>query len=233
MSADSQCPVCEKPLALCVCKAVSPVDTKIAVVILRHPQEQDRILGTARLATLQLTNAQLKTGLSWRNLEAVVGRPADPKRWGILYLGTSATSGVAASADGYDPLGGEGRTLSAVSPKGEALPGEAGVLRRLEGIILLDGNWQQAKALWWRNAWMLKCTRLVLTPPRPSLYGNLRREPRRESVSTIEAAALALAELQGEPNLPERILPPFRLLLEKARKSPAPAAEKPERRWTT
>jgi len=53
--------------------------------------------------------------------------------------------------------------------------------------VLLDGTWSQAKALWWRNAWMLKCQRVILGPSRPSRYGQLRREPRRDGLSTIEA----------------------------------------------
>ena len=51
-----------------------------------------------------------------------------------------------------------------------------------------------------------------------SLYGNLRKEPRKESVSTIEAAAYSIAALESRPNIPEKILVPFKLLLEKARK---------------
>lgn len=41
-----------------------------------------------------------------------------------------------------------------------------------------------------RNAWMLKCKRVVLAPKRPSRYGKLRREPRNDGLSTIEAAAM-------------------------------------------
>src|SRR5207245_1748202 len=63
------------------------------------------------------------------------------------------------------------------------------VLRRLEGVILLDGTWSQAKTLWWRNPWLLKLHRIVLNPVRPARLGRLRREPRREALSTIEAAA--------------------------------------------
>jgi DTW domain-containing protein len=201
------CPTCEKPRHLCVCTGVNPVDNRIFVLILRHPQEQDRELGTARLATLQLKNAALKTGLSWANLAKALGQPADPKRWGVLYLGTAKTAA---------PL--PPRLLTMVTKKGNPAPDQDEVMKTLEGIILLDGNWAQAKALWWRNAWLLKCRRLVLQPPRPSLYGNLRKEPRRESVSTIEAAAYTLAALDDDPDLAEKILPPFRLLLAKAGK---------------
>ena len=222
------CPACEKPAGLCICEAVSPVENRIEVLILRHPQEQDRILGTARIAELQLRKCAVKTGLSWPNLAKAVGRPADPKRWGVLYLGTVVNSGTGANRKPAVIA-----PLSIVDDKGLSIEDQAAALKRLEGIILLDGNWQQAKALWWRNAWMLKCRRLVLRPRAPSLYGNLRREPRAESVSTIEAAALTLAELEGKPGSAGRILAPFELLLEKARgggeKPQAPAGT--EKRW--
>lgn len=203
---EESCPTCEKPANMCVCAAISPIENRIFTLILRHPQEQDRKLGSARIATLQLKNAALKTGLSWPNLSKALGRPADPKNWGILFLGTAKTS---------VPL--PPRVLTVVTKKGNPADGQEELLNSLEGIILLDGTWQQAKALWWRNAWMLKCRRLVLQPPHLSLYGNLRKEPRRESVSTIEAAAYTLSALENDPSLAEKILPPFRLLLDRAR----------------
>ncbi len=206
--AAESCPTCEKPLPLCVCSAVEPLNNRVFVLILRHPQEQDRVLGTARLTALQLKNSKIKTGLSWGNLTKIINRPADPKRWGVLYLGT--TKGAQPSSK---------RVLSVITKKGDPAPDQNERLENLEGIILLDGNWSQAKALWWRNPWLLKCQRIVLQPPRPSLYGNLRKEPRRESVSTIEAAAFTLAELEHAPELVDHILQPFKLLLEKARKN--------------
>lgn len=201
------CKTCEKLPNLCVCEGITPVENRVHVVILRHPQEQDRKLGTAKIATLQLKNSVLKTGLSWPNLSRASGQPnSDPKKWGVLYLGTAKTS---------EPL--PPGVLTVLSKKGNPLPESDEILEQLEGIILLDGTWQQAKALWWRNAWMLKCRRLVLQPPKVSLYGNLRKEPRRESVSTIEAIAYTLAELDHDESLVAKILPPFELLLKRAR----------------
>jgi len=66
---------------------------------------------------------------------------------------------------------------------------------------LLDGSWSEAKALWWRNPWLLKTRRLVLDPQRPSHYSRVRREPRREALSTIEAAALLLKRVEGRPEI--------------------------------
>ena len=46
------CPRCHKPLPLCVCDSITPIESRIELLILQHPQEQDRALGTARLTAL-------------------------------------------------------------------------------------------------------------------------------------------------------------------------------------
>jgi DTW domain-containing protein YfiP len=75
------------------------------------------------------------------------------------------------------------------------------MLRGIEGVVLLDGSWREAKTLWWRNPWLLKLRRLVLNPQRPSRYSRIRREPRREALSTLEAAAVVLKHLDGRPDI--------------------------------
>jgi DTW domain-containing protein YfiP len=217
-AATALCPRCGKSAALCVCVALQPVENRIAVVILQHPQEQDRILGTALIAHRQLVNSRLVVGLSWPSLAAALGHQADPRRWGVLYLGPVADAGDA------------GKPLYAVGADGAMLDDQAAVLAALEGIILLDGSWGQAKALWWRNPWLLKLRRLILVPRDASLYGALRHEPRRDSVSTIEAAAFAVAALQGQPDLARRILRPFALLLERYRTTAPPPRPRLDRR---
>ena len=62
---DLECPHCRKPPALCVCEGIVRIDNKVSLIILQHPQEQDRELGTARLAALHCKDALLKIGLSW------------------------------------------------------------------------------------------------------------------------------------------------------------------------
>ena len=86
---DETCPRCGKPLALCICDTVEKVDNEVEVLILQHPQEQDKLLGTARLAAVALAKATSRVGLSWPSLAKALGRPADPSRWAILYLGGS------------------------------------------------------------------------------------------------------------------------------------------------
>src|SRR4051812_31316649 len=84
------CPSCRKPLPLCICDSISRIENRIALLILQHPQEQDRALGTARLTALHFRNAVLKIGLSWPSLAKALGRPvSDPSRWAVLYLGSA------------------------------------------------------------------------------------------------------------------------------------------------
>ena len=104
-----------------------------------------------------------------------------------------------------------------VNKKGEPVDHQGAALRDIEGIVLLDGTWSQAKALWWRNAWMLKCRRIVLAPKRPSRYGKLRKEPRREGLSTLEAAALLLARLEQRPEIETALHASFDRLLARYR----------------
>ncbi|MGA8172528.1 MAG: tRNA-uridine aminocarboxypropyltransferase [Methylocystis sp.] len=206
----SECPRCAKPAALCVCDDIAPIDNKVGLLVLQHPQEQDRLLGTARLATLHLTNSVFKIGLSWPSLAKALGRPADPSQWAILHLG-SAKSG---------DLPGD-RELVVLDKKGVALPDQDQALAGLRGVVIFDGTWAQAKTLWWRNAWVLKARRLVLNPRRASLYGQLRREPRREGLSTIEAAALALSRIERRPDLETALRASFARMLERYRAAKA------------
>src|SRR5450432_4203636 len=68
------CPSCHKPQPLCICDSITPIENRIALLILQHPQEQDRALGTARLTALHFKNAVLKIGLSWPSLSKALGR---------------------------------------------------------------------------------------------------------------------------------------------------------------
>src|SRR5215470_274639 len=81
------CPRCGKPPALCVCAALNEYKGDLAVLVLRHPQERDKVLGTARMIELQVPKSRVVTGLSWRNLAAALGRAANPHEWGVLYQG--------------------------------------------------------------------------------------------------------------------------------------------------
>jgi DTW domain-containing protein len=169
--------VCHRPSAACVCDRIVQYDTRLRVLILQHPQERDAVLGSAQILEASLPQTKLVVGLSWRNLGHALGEEnVDPKRWAVLF--------PERDAEGPGVTTRRGASIDATA---------------LEGVVVLDGTWSKAKTLWWRNPWLNKLSRMNLEPEKPSIYGRLRAEPRRELVSTLESVGLALT-LAGEPS---------------------------------
>ena len=88
----------------------------------------------------------------------------------MLYLGSAKVADLDTDAE-----------IVAINRKGEVEPHQRAILSDIEGIVLLDGTWSQAKALWWRNAWMLKCQRVILRAEAPVA---LRQAPARSRAAT-------------------------------------------------
>lgn len=151
------------------------------MLLLQHPREATVPQGTARLVSMALPSAGHAIGLSWRSLSHAAGETLDPKAWAVLRVGSR--SEVAKMAK-------ESRPFVLVDARGKTIS-EAGI----RGLIVIDGTWKQAKALLWRNRWLLKLNQILLNPETPSKYSPLRRQPKRICLSTIEAVAFALGEL--------------------------------------
>lgn len=167
-------------------------------------------MGTARLISLSITNAVHKVGFSWRSLNHALGGIAKPEEWAVLYLGTQKDS-VSKTSDS---------PFQVLDRKGKPLPPKS-----IKGIVLLDGNWKQSKTLWWRNPWLLKLNRIVLNPETPSQYGSIRKEPRKNCLSTIEAAAETFSALGEDSTVPLRLKKTFCEHLSRIQSVNAPSAQ--------
>ena len=166
------------------------------------------MLSTAPLVCDTLRHSKLVVGLSWPGLARVAGGPAEPRRWAVLHLGAARAEQT------------ERRELSLLDRHGEPIADPSAILSGLRGIVLLDGTWSQAKTLWWRNPWLLKLHRIVLDPPRPARLGRLRREPRRDALSTIEAASLALRHLEAGPEAADALITALERMMAAVRHPP-------------
>jgi hypothetical protein len=97
----------------------------------------------------------VRVGLSWPGLSKALARQvADPSRRAVLYLGSAKVADLDT-----------GRDIVAINRKGEVEDNQRAILKDIEGIVLLDGTWSQAKTLWWRNdrAGLLRSGRPGLT----------------------------------------------------------------------
>lgn len=204
VNAAPTCETCHRPTAACVCDRIVAFETTRRVLILQHPQERDALLGSAQILEASLPKAQIVVGLSWRNLAHALGEPEiDAKRWAVLFPDSEAAGAQVTKRSG-----------AVLEP------------RSLEGIIVLDGTWSKAKTLWWRNPWLNKLNRMTLKPGKPSIYGKLRAEPRREFVSTLESVAAALTMCGEPPEIAAGLERVFRTLVQRVRDAqliPAPA----------
>jgi DTW domain-containing protein YfiP len=198
--------------------SVEPIINRLFVLILQHPQERKEALATAASTRALLSRAELVVGLSWPNLSQALGRPIDSKRWAVLYFGSARPA-----------ASGDQREVIAVDRDGEPAADQDGMLHGIDGVVVLDGTWKEAKTLWWRNPWLLKLRRLVLNPQRKSRYGRIRREPRREALSTLEAVALLLKYLDGGPEVEARLLGALDRLIAEVRPSREPEGERVSR----
>ena len=207
---DATCDTCQRPKVACVCDRTVVWETKHRVLVLQHPQEQDAVLGSAGILTACLPRAQVVIGLSWANLAAALREDdVDPKRWAVLFPDRESEGG------------------EVVTRKGAPLDP-----RQLDGIVVLDGTWSKAKTLWWRNPWLVKLPRLTLKPKEASIYGNLRAEPRRDYVSTLESVAAALTLCGEPPEIEAGLRRIFRTLVQRVRDAhiiPPPAKRNPGR----
>jgi DTW domain-containing protein len=195
-----------------------PIDNRLFVLILQHPQEKREAFATAASTCALLSHRRLVVGLSWPNLSRALGRPVDPKRWAVLYLGSARPAAFK-----------DQREVVALDRRGEPTADQAAMLPGLDGVVVLDGTWKEAKTLWWRNPWLSKMRRLVLNPPHKSRYGGIRREPRREALSTLEAVALLLKHLDGGPEIEAALLSGLDRLIAEARRSRQPEGERVSR----
>jgi DTW domain-containing protein YfiP len=132
----------------------------------------------------------------------------------VLYLGSAKVADLDTDAE-----------IVAIDRKGEIEARQGEILGGIEGVVVLDGTWSQAKALWWRNPWMLKCQRVILGPRRPSRYGHLRREPRRDGLSTIEAVAMLISALEKRPDIAGTLNASFERMLARYREVQAAQPE--------
>ena len=167
----------------CYCAHVRALPTRTRVLVLQHPRERDKAVGTARIAALCLPQAEVLVGVDFAHdarLPALLSDPARPAV--VLYPGADA------------------RDVQAEPPTGPVT------------LVVIDGTWHQAHTLMRKNPCLARLPRYAFVPPRPSEY-QIRREPRADYVSTIEALALTLAALEGDGRDFEELLLPFRAMV--------------------
>lgn len=178
------CARCLRPERLCYCAHLPTLATRTRVVILQHPRERRVAIGTARMASLCVPGAELHVGAHWDHASLARILGDPPEGAALLYPGAGATD-VSELSDDTRP-----RTL-----------------------VLVDGTWSHTKNVLRDCPALAALPRLCFVPRAPSEY-RIRREPRLDYVSTIEALAHVLGALENAPARFTAMLDPFRAMVD-------------------
>lgn len=168
------CPACLRPRSTCICHWVTPITSRIEVLILQHPLEVNEAKGTARLLHLSLLNSRMVTG------EVFHASLFDNSKRSILLYPESPPDpslGLAVPPD--------------LDPSWLATPDE---LR----LVVLDGTWRKSRKMLYLNLLLQGLPRLPLRDMPASNY-RIRKAHLPDQLSTLEATCAALAELEGQP----------------------------------
>ncbi len=177
------CLVCYKHPEVCPCAEIRPIETCQRIYIFQHPFEVHRPSATARLVTLAVPAVRLFVKDDPEQEQELARLVRDPaSRTYLVFPDPSAPQPAEAAARS---LAEDGRPAS---------------------FVLLDGSWRQARRMRRRRPFLRELPLASLRPESTSDY-RIRRQSAPENLSTLEAAALLLGELEGD-------LPRFQGLLD-------------------
>jgi DTW domain-containing protein YfiP len=168
----AQCPACLRAASTCICRWVTPVHGRTAVLILQHPMETANAKNSARLLHLCLPGSRLVVGEAFDGLDALL---AGPRRPVLLYPDTPGD-----------------RSLGIAPPPAfDAAAGEDVLL------VVLDATWRKSRKMLYLNPALQALPRLALRDVPPSHY-LIRKAHAPGQLSTLEATAYALGQLEGD-----------------------------------
>ena len=163
----AQCSRCMRPQTHCLCALIPQLDSRTRVLLLQHPSEVSHALNTARLAAVGLTNAQLRVGEVFDDLDELINVPGYQAR--LLFPGDDAQ----------------------VLPAHESAEASLPLL-----LVVPDGTWRKVRKLLHLNPLLAQLPRVTLPQGAVSRY-RLRKAPGPGALSTLEAIVQALEILEA------------------------------------
>ena len=176
-TARPRCPQCLRAQRACICALAQPVPSDVQVLILQHPMEVHEAKGTARLLHLCL-------GASSR---LVVGESFDPAALHALLHAPWQAGDAPRQAVLLYPV-----TEGQIAPALEDRP----LAPQQQRLVVIDGTWRKTSKMLHANPTLQTLPRLPLNMTTAGRY-RIRKARRADQLSTLEACALALGQMQG------------------------------------
>ncbi|MFS2032786.1 tRNA-uridine aminocarboxypropyltransferase [Polaromonas sp. CT11-55] len=169
----ARCGTCLRPQSACICQWIRPVAHEAEVLILQHPLEAGHAKNTGRLLHMSLPRSRMLTGEIFEEAELRAAMAETPAYTVLLYPPTSQDDEVPALD-----------------------------LERLKDpsrvrLVVLDATWRKSRKMLHLNPLLRRLPRLSLEDVRASAY-LIRKAHKPGQLSTLEAACVALAQLEGD-----------------------------------
>ncbi|XP_066587294.1 tRNA-uridine aminocarboxypropyltransferase 2 [Prorops nasuta] len=186
-----KCSQCKRPVAVCWCPGLpkQPISTASKIIILQHPAEVKRCLRTAPMLTLALEPDKC---LTFRGKKF-----PSPKHEQLLDILNDKNTILLYPSSNAVSL----HKLPRVGLNGQ----------KPYNLVLLDGTWPQAKAIY-HSSPLLSTLRACKLVDCPASEYVIRTQPAEGCLSTLETGAIALSLLEGDSQIKERMLGPLHYL---------------------
>lgn len=162
---------------MCLCAKISSINSDIEVTILQHPSEVKQPLGTARILALSLDKCKIFVGEDFSE-HKMLREKLNRADLNTLVLYPNSHSHL----------------LTSESSTNDSTTGLNASAKRIH-LLILDGTWKKAFKIYQSNPQLhhLTCVHLP-----ENLQGNyrLRKAPKDNALSTVEAAYHALSILE-------------------------------------
>ena len=180
----AHCATCLRAQSACICRWIAPVAPRAALLVLQHPLEVANAKNSARLLHLSVAGSSLAVGEAFDPAQLDALLHADGRAPVLLYPDTPGDAGL--------PV------LPPLAPR------DAGQLR----LVVLDATWRKSRKMLYLNPALQRLPRLALLDVAPSNY-RIRKAHAPHQLSSLEAAALALGQLEGSSSAYDVLLDAF------------------------
>lgn len=171
-SPGNRCPACRRPADYCYCSRITVVNNQIPVFILQDKRESRHAIGTARIAALSLTHAEIA--------EIDLDRPQNHKDMLASAFSRPLVSPLLLYPGGQEPR-------IAVTGFDNTPP----------QLLVIDADWKRSRRMLHVFPELAALPRISLSNLPVSRY-RIRKEPAPNAVSTLEAIVATLQHLEPE-----------------------------------
>jgi DTW domain-containing protein YfiP len=172
------CAACLRAQSACICRWIVPLAGSVELLVLQHPLEVRNAKNSARLLHLCLAGSRLEVG------EAFDACSLDA----LLFEGERTPLLLYPDTPGDASLG-----IAAPPSLDEKMLRQPERLR----LVVLDATWRKSRKMLYLNPALQRLPRLALREVPPSAY-RIRKAHAPHQLSTLEAAAHALAQLENK-----------------------------------